>query len=156
MKASIKNVIALAIPVVFLVGLTFYHQILLFTQTEYVFAIEGYDPRDLLSGNYIQFRIRYDIPTSCETYVEKVAICLKPERRMIYGEVTGCEEWISGECRHHQFEDHLNRFYIPQDRAAALEARVRAGKTEVKVSVGKGSAIIKDLLIDGKSWKEAQ
>jgi hypothetical protein len=49
----------------------------------------------------------------------------------------------------------LKNFFIPEASAVPLDRAVRHGQGKIVLSVPKnGIAAIKDLLIDGKSWKE--
>ncbi|KYG65556.1 hypothetical protein AZI86_00300 [Bdellovibrio bacteriovorus] len=148
-----KLLLALAIPCLALLSMAAYHQTLIMTAPEHEFEIEGYDPRDLLSGHYLQFRIKYPTEIKCE-YPQPAHMCVSPTVRLMTGNnFEGCRQWITGTCNYGVFSDNLTRFYIPADRAAILEAAVQKGRATVKVAVAQGNAVIKDLLIDGKSWQ---
>ena len=103
-------------------------------------AIQGYDPRDLLSGHYIQYQIDWD-KTDCGQFSE--GICPKSEF---------CIESTWGrQCR----------FYIPEKYAQELDklfAEFRFEKNnifEVIYSYQKGrKPIAKQLLINGNDWRE--
>lgn len=151
-----KLILAVAIPCLALASMAIYNQSIIMTAPEYEFEIEGYDPRDILAGHYLVFRIKYPIDPICDHY-QPAAMCVHPEFKVMKeGEYTGCDQWITGRCDGKKFTDQLNRFYIPEAKAYKLEAKVRHGKATIKVAVGKGNAVIKDLLIDGKSWKDVE
>lgn len=151
-----KIYLAVLIPCLVLATLASYHQYLIETAPEFEFEVEGYDPRDLLAGHYLQFRIKYKSDTKCDKSHRPASMCLLPQERLILTEKPlECENWISGRCDGAQFRDDLNRYYVPQDRAQELETKLRNGKASVKIAVGKGNAVIKALLIDGRPWKEA-
>ena len=102
-------------------------------------AVTGYDPRDLLSGHYIQYTIDWN-RTDCTQFSD--GIC--PEDEF-------CEEARWGrQCR----------FYIPQKNARELDRLFRKRNLtdmvfEVVYSYRKGSKpIAKQLLINGKDWRE--
>lgn len=153
-----KLIVALTIPTFALLSLALYNQFHIQTATEYEFEIEGYDPRDLLAGHYLNFRIKYGIEIPCDKYNrQEMNVCVKPTFAATLGRIPkSCEKWIAGECNGGVFQDNLTRFYVTESRAGLIEARVRTGKATVKIAVAKGNAIIRDLLIDGKSWKEIQ
>lgn len=106
---------------------------------EVTVAVMGYDPRDLLSGHYIQYQIDWG-RTDCAQFKNG---CPKEDF---------CQEARWGrQCR----------FYIPQDKAKDLDTlfRKRNNDTlrfEVVYSYRRGqSAIAKQLLINGKDWRES-
>ncbi|WP_413560546.1 GDYXXLXY domain-containing protein [Bdellovibrio sp. HCB209] len=151
-----KLIAAIAIPCLTLLAMALYHQSLLSTSPEYEFEITGYDPRDLLAGRYLRFTIKYDMDTTCEQdkYID-VKMCVSPFKRMITdGNLDGCKQWINGTCYKSRVNDQLNRFYVPEDKAPVLESAMVGKRATIKVSVGQGNAVIKDLLIEGKSWKD--
>lgn len=149
-----KRMLALGIPCFVLLVMAAYHQVLIMTAPEHEFEIEGYDPRDLLSGHYLQFRVKYPTDIKCEQ-PQPASMCVSPSVRLMTGNnFEGCRQWINGICNYGIFSDNLTRFYIPADRAAVLEAAIQKGRATVKVAVSQGNAVIKDLLINGKSWRE--
>ena len=102
-------------------------------------AVTGYDPRDLLSGHYIQYTIDWD-RTDCTQFSD--GIC--PENEF-------CKKGRWGrQCR----------FYIPQKNARELDSLFWKRNTtdmifEVIYSYRRGSEpIAKQLLINGKDWRE--
>ena len=106
------------------------------TASEIVLPVRGYDPRDLLSGHYIQFQIDWDR--------------------------ADCRQFPNGQCDRQAFERNRfgERFYIPEKRASELNAMFRRRNTENRVfsviyayEPGK-PAIKKNLLINGQEWSE--
>lgn len=113
--------------------------------------IRGYDPRDLLSGHYIQYQIDWE-NADCRQFEN--GICPKDEF---------CVKslWGGKQCR----------FYIPEEHARALDNLFRVRNTdgvvvdvrntddmvfEVMYSYKKGfKPMAKELLINGKDWREA-
>ena len=108
--------------------------------TEVKVAVMGYDPRDLLSGRYIQYQIDWDR--------------------------TNCAQFPGGKCPEKEFCKEARwgrqcRFYIPEEHAKELDDLFRKRdndtmKFEVIYSYVPGqTAIAKQLLINGKDWSES-
>lgn len=99
-------------------------------------VITGYDPRDLLAGRYLAYQINWD-KTDCTQFEN--AVCPKDEF---------CVEARWGrQCR----------FYVPENKANALDRRFRNRKEddvfEVVYAYKKGRMpIAKQLLINGYEW----
>ena len=100
--------------------------------------ITGYDPRDLLSGHYLQYQIDWD-KTDCKQF--KNQIC--PDKKDF------CEEARWGrQCR----------FYLPEKHARQLDLlfRIRSQSKdvfEIVYSYRPGhKAFAKQLLINGQDW----
>lgn len=137
-----KNIIALILflPVIILGCWTIWFYTQKITGKDVVVSIRGYDPRDLLSGHYIQYTIDWE-QTDCNQFPD--GICPKNEF---------CEESRWGrQCR----------FYIPEKNARALDRLFWKRNTtdmifEVVYSYHKGrKALAKQLLINGKDWRES-
>lgn len=143
-----KLLLALCLPIFFLLGLTVYNQYVVVSGQQFLLPIEGYDPRDLLAGNYIRFQIVYGVSRDCQQeLVSPAFMCVKPAQKLMIGAVEPrCEAWIPGECRGRRFNDRLNRFYVAQEDAKEIEAKVLAKRMQVKLAVGKGHARIIDLV----------
>lgn len=160
--------LALLVPIIGLLVLTAYKKYILSSGHEYEFAIEGYDPRDLLAGHYIQFRVVYDANNICEnrnsntpqdSLTEKQSgyICLEPGPKVFsYEKPNSCLLFIEGICDYTRFVAGIERFYIPQEKAYDLEQKIRNRKASIKVSIlASGKAQIKELLLDGRPWQDA-
>ncbi len=103
-------------------------------------VITGYDPRDLLSGHFIQYTIDWQ-KTNCTQFKDNIC----PEEEF-------CKEARWGkQCR----------FYIPQNYAKELDKLFRNRSQndmifEVVYSYHKGiEPLAKQLLINGKDWHES-
>ena len=107
---------------------------------EVTVVIMGYDPRDLLSGHYIAYRIDWN-KTDCGQF--EGGVCPKNDF---------CRNWKGrgGACR----------FYVPEQDAAVLDGLFRRGNGEEMVfevvySYIQGrEAIAERLLINGAPWQE--
>jgi uncharacterized membrane-anchored protein len=67
-----------------------------------------------------------------------------------------CTLFIKGRCDDSAaFMAGIERFYIPEEFAQVLEQKVRDKHGAVVLSVDRqGNAAIRDLLLDGKPWKQ--
>lgn len=131
-----------ALPLVCLMTWTAYLTYQRDSGREVKVAVQGYDPRDLLSGHYIQYQIDWD-KTDCAQFMDSV--CPKDEF---------CVEARWGkQCR----------FYVPEKAAPRLDNLFRQFRWnknsditfEVIYAYKKGShPIAKQLLINGQDWRE--
>ena len=127
-------------------------------------AVEGFDPRDLLSGHYVRFRLVAE---------REAAALLKPEARAQVGQVSFCavegtdgflhpvrvrapgEEcrWVlTGTASPEAVRFAADRFYLDERRAGQV-AFVQAGpRTYLLATLDGGGAVHPvDLVVDGKS-----
>jgi len=99
--------------------------------SEVVVRLQGYDPRDLLSGHYIRYQLDWE-NTDCSQFENKIC----PIRAF----------------------DYTGRFYVDEDKAPALDKLVRDSNNTVEMvfSYHKGmKPLALRLLINGKAWQEA-
>ncbi len=154
-KRRLAALAALLLPVVGTVGLIVRGELAL-RGSEWRFKINGHDPRDLLRGHYLTYRIDWaEQPADSEC----VDCCLCMNRLGDEQHVTrvecyaaeSCDAWLRvGEI------ENLQRYYIPEDAPRQLEAAVMAGRGELVLSFSKrGGMVIKELLVDGRPWREA-
>lgn len=156
---SSKRFVALALffPVFCLAVLAFYRSSIRLVGKEITLNITGYDPRDLLSGNYLIYTIDYQIPDLCSGNVsEEHPIFVCPEDRQSYMEPPStCSLIIKGRCQSGRFIAGVERFYIPEEHAIHLEKLVLNKRGSVVLSVSRsGKAQVKELLIEGQSWHQ--
>jgi uncharacterized membrane-anchored protein len=157
-SAHLKKV-ALALPVLVLVGFTLYNSQKLSVGVERTFAVEGFDPRDLLKGHYVTFQVVWDSADNCgDVGSSRVVFCVDQktfaaDHRLI----SGCDLYIRGECVYGRFksESDLEKFFIPAERGPQLDRLLRDKRASVSLVIQRsGSAQIKELFIDGKPWKD--
>jgi hypothetical protein len=126
---------------------------------EFVFEIGGYDPRDLLRGRYLQFRLRVDpLPEREPCVGNDCCLCLMRAAPGALSEVTRatcataraeCDGMVSAAVLGKPF-----RFYVPEERGAELErglrdaAERRTARAIVAVDPS-GAAQVVGLRIDG-------
>lgn len=153
MKKKIILIIALLFPILFLLQLTAYKKHILESGYEVTLPVTGYDPRDLLSGHYITYTVDYGVTPLCNdrAQIYEGYICLNTKTFSPQPE-SGCQHFIRGVCKYGHFDAGIERFYVPEDKAAILDKKVRENKASIIVSImPNGHAQVKDLLINGKS-----
>ena len=148
--------IALIVPIVALALLVGYKQYILSIGKKITLPITGYDPRDLLSGHYLIYTINYGVDGICGETPYKLQktgyVCLDP-KKFSYRRPDHCEIMIKGVCSHGRFKAGIERYYVPEAEAKKLEHLVQS--LSIVLSVPKnGKAQIKDLLINGTSWRD--
>ncbi|PCJ29746.1 MAG: hypothetical protein COA90_11205 [Gammaproteobacteria bacterium] len=132
--------------------------------TQWDFAITGYDPRDLLRGHYLRFRVVYDWHESkneCNNEPD-CAYCLTdvgnqaPKVQIV---PTRLAKQCDGFMKYDDPEQPLNRFYIAETQAKLAEDILRQARIDntayLRLSINKqGSPRIVDLLIDGQPLEQ--
>jgi len=133
------------------------------TSRDWVFDVEGYDPRDLLRGHYIQFQLSLANDGALEECEDGAGgaccWCLTatgPDAPPRVRRAT-CET-AKAQCDgilQTQLADELQRYYIPESDAAELDERFRdaaaAGTTRLRVAIDdEGVPQIEALLVDGE------
>lgn len=158
MQSKKMLLIALLLPILVLIALTFYKRHLLTSGVEITLPISGYDPRDLLSGHYVIYTVDYGVPNLCNQAkdIRQAYICLE-NKTVSYTSPKYCKIFIKGICNNGRFIAGIEKYYIPESAASHLDTEVRAKKAKIVISVKpNGQAQVKDLLIDGKSWRQPQ
>lgn len=160
-----KLAASLIFSILFLAGLAIYKAIKTASGKEIAIPITGYDPRDLLSGHYLTYRLDLNNICSDEFYTRSpVNVCIRQagengiESSIIIRSgtgYTGCDSILKGKCKNGNFTAGIERFYIPEKYSMELERIIKKGKARILISVdGKGNPTVKDLLIDGVPWRE--
>jgi len=127
--------------------------------------VEGYDPRDLLSGHYVQFRLRAE--TEAQQHLDAtdargaVDLCVEPGAdgllhvvRVAQGDAT-CKAFVRARrTAERAVRVDVDRFYVPEPRAGAV-ARVAAGPQTYLLATldAQGGVHTVDLVVDGKSLR---
>ena len=129
----------------------------------WTFEVTGYDPRDLLRGHYIDYRLVLDQKPgaqSCdEDFGERCCLCLSGDAS---GVVSGVERTTCENARPRcagilqtRYLSELQRYYIPEAKAAQLTQRFQDAASKhhaqlvVAIDAG-GKPQIDALLIDGQ------
>lgn len=117
----------LAVPFVIVAGWMMYYTSFTHRAQEVVLPIQGYDPRNFLSGHYILFQIDWE-HADCHQ-----------------------ADW-NGNCPRTAFTD-INRFYVPENQAHSLERSIQSAHTRAKIVFAYQPGqrpVAKTLLLNGK------
>lgn len=161
--------IAVIIPVLGLIVLILRAQFTIASAPTWRIPIEGYDPRDLLAGQYLQYRFRFNWGSEHECGSGDEAspwldhgCCLCLQRADPLGidpEVTrvSCDSppaRCDGVLEAAAVRPPL-RYFIPEARATDLEnaLRTRAAALELVINPERAPAIV-ELYLDGRPWRE--
>ncbi|NDD91012.1 hypothetical protein EBZ37_02865 [bacterium] len=147
--------IALLFPILALAAMALYKQSVLHSGTEVVLPITGYDPRDLLSGHYLIYRIDYGVDGICSSVAldDTAYVCLEPK---VFSPTPPehCRKLIRGRCKPGGFEAGIEKFFIPESQALSLEQKIRSKQASIVLALTRsGDTQVKDLLIEGRSWR---
>ena len=160
MNGKYHFVAALIFPILCLAGFVLWNAWVATQGQKLTLPIRGFDPRDLLAGHYLAYRIEYGFDSLCtgskNQHEKTTYICFAPKK--ILGarpQSSECRKYLKGVCKNGRFQTGLDRFYIPEKHARRLEQAVVNKKGAVVLSLnGIGGAAITDLLIDGLSWQK--
>jgi hypothetical protein len=161
--------IAVVIPMLGLLVLVARAEVLLRSGASFRVAIEGYDPRDLLRGHYLQYRFRFDWhgestcgrvsggfpdgvdPSCCVCLSSEVDSSMMAQARQVpCGQVGTCDGWLEGA----SVSPPL-RYFVPERHASALEDALRGREAALTLTCGPGGQpAIGDLYLDGQPWRE--
>lgn len=161
-RDQVVLVSALLLPVLAIVGLIYRAEMVLQTGRKWVVKIGGYDPRDLLSGQYLRYRVRWDMQerepclSCCYCLWNPGARSEKPVepavRVVSCAERGPCESWFPEEDA-----AGLEKFFIPEKEGARLERALRDREAAILLSVTRrGKVGVEELLIDGRPWREME
>lgn len=147
--------VALLTPILALAAMTADRQFHLAVGTEVVLPISGYDPRDLLSGHYLIYTVDYGVSDICRgTSDDKTGYICLDSRSFSDEPPVGCSRLIRGVCNSSRFEAGIEKYFVAESEAADLEKKVRSRTASIVLSLSsRGEAQVKDLLINGRSWK---
>ncbi len=135
-------------------------------QKTYYFRIEGYDPRDLIKGNYFLYRIRYnDEYFPCDSDKEIKCGCIaqyyldnkyqiskvQPPLSECNNIKKLCNSFIQLECNNNYFIIPHSKYYIPEDFSNAVR-KIPFDKSFVRLRIDlKGESQIEEIyILDGK------
>lgn len=132
--------------------------------------IVGFDPRDPLHGQYLEYRYRFrwngentcgpDLPGEDlgPAVVTGCCLCLDGGNGRIDPGVRQVQCDPSPECGallHTEPVRGVQRFFIPEDRAAELEQALRERPASLEIRVaGDGTPVVGELLLDGRPWRD--
>ena len=158
---------ALLLPIVVLVCLVVRGEVLVKSGRKWQVRISGYDPRDLVSGQYLRYRIAWsweggaDAPASECPDDAPCSLCLNrrpddaaaiPEptvRRVSRDNTAACDSAFPVEA-----EEKLHRYFIPEGMGTSFEDAVRNREVRLQLSISRAGKVgITELLIDGAPWR---
>jgi uncharacterized membrane-anchored protein len=158
-------IVALALPLLAVALGIVRAELFLGHARDFAFEIEGYDPRDLLRGRYLQFRLRVD-PISereaCDDASGACCLCLTrvaPDaipyaERATCATARTCDAMLQTRYLHEP-----QRYYVPEQTATLLERRLRDAMQQRRAQAvlaidPEGQAQVRELRIDGRSILE--
>lgn len=168
-----KKKALLFLPIVVLLVWTLSVHSAVMSGTRVRIPVRGFDPRDILAGQYLAISTDYsNFPSECtrmqkdengrmtnsrDYYTRREAYFCAEMGKIVLNRPAGCSVFIKGECAYGRFEDGISRFYVPETRAGLLEKAVRQpdNTPELELSVSKdGKAYPVDLILNDRPWKE--
>lgn len=132
------------------------------------FAVAGYDPRDLLSGHFLNFKVELGSfePSICSNFraIQGVDTCVcvgksdgsKFDQALSSHECgsQSCEVFLKGSCDSQRFRaDNLNVFYFDEKYSRLLAVIPPNASIVVHVN-GRGDGLIKDFKVDGMPYQD--
>lgn len=159
--------LAVVVPLVGLLVLIARAEVLLRSGASFRIAIEGYDPRDLLAGHYLQYRFAFDWQGQSSCGLERAGEPLQPgccvclasgassealavARQVPCDQVSECAGWL----RANALVPPL-RYFVPERQASSLEEALRGRQAALEVTCGpNGQPAVGDLYLDGRPWRE--
>jgi GDYXXLXY protein len=160
---------AVVLPLLGLVVMIARAEIALRSGPSFRVTITGYDPRDLLSGHYLQYRFAFDwrgdntcgaVATGAPVELDPhCCVCLTadvdggpltPARQVRCDDVASCDGWLQAAAVAPPL-----RYFVPERHAAGIEDALRGRPVSLGVTCGpNGQPAIGDLFIDGRPWRE--
>ena len=133
--------------------------------------IEGYDPRDLLAGHYLRYRVNYgdniECPANDQGEGTSWCLCLD-QKNGKFSQVSSqgsCDEFsdcragmIKGTCKSQRFEAGIERFYFAEENQKLLKLVPPESSIIVALSPA-GKGVVKDLMVGEvplATWIEEQ
>ena len=159
--------LALVLPILLLVLMVGRAEWQLAHSETWLFSLQGYDPRDLLRGHYLRFRLQVapdETLEQCEITDPDCCYCLEHRDRIeAHVTLTTCETARSSCADYVQTLPlhSMDRFYIPETGRQELEKRIReaarAGNAHLAVAVDPmGLPMIEALWVDGEPIRLAE
>jgi hypothetical protein len=160
---------AVVVPMLGLLVLVARAEVLLRSGASFRIGIEGFDPRDLLRGHYLQYSFQFDWQgeSTCGPVSGGVpgdldpscCVCLSADvdsntlaqaRQVACDQVTGCDGWLQAA----SLAPPL-RYFVPERHAADLEEALRGRKAALTVTCGpNGQPAMGELYLDGQPWRD--
>lgn len=174
---------AAAVPVLGIAALIARGEVRQRLGVEWLIGIQGYDPRDLLSGHFLRYQYSFDWSgaDSCgavddgSPYWDRTpgpvpprgveagcCVCLTRRGQGLvepHARLVSCADVEREGCDGSLAAAHVSgpqKYFVPEDWAPALEKAMRERKPALLVSVRPGEPpAVKELYLDGRPWREA-
>lgn len=158
--------VALALPLAVIVLAIARAELFLHQSSEFSLPIGGYDPRDLLQGRYLQFRLLLDADhteerEACDADTQACCWCLTrvPDAPAAHAQRARChtaQELCDGALPLAAAAQPF-RFYVPEAQASSMErALIDARTAEAAFAVfaidQEGEARVRELRLNGRSY----
>jgi uncharacterized membrane-anchored protein len=125
----------------------------------YLFAIEGYDPRDLLRGHYLQYRLSVELTEREPCGDADCCLCLtgSPDEIVAHAETVPCDSAVGCDAKLlTRYVREPQRYYVAEEKAPEYDRRLREvngpGRAEALVALDReGEAHVLELRLDGES-----
>ena len=157
---------ALALPILGYLTAIGWAQLRQANAPEFELAITGYDPRDLVRGHYVEYRLN---ARRTPLLVDPTSSFIDPTSSA--GVQGACLEraagdnvilWLHGGDRPSacfidfptDFALESHRFYVTQDHAERVTISVREGRGSIRVALLPNDVVVRQLSLDGRAWNE--
>ena len=137
---------ALLLPIVAFAGLTARAELLRAAGPVFRVAITGYDPRDLLQGHYLRYRIQWPEDGACDDAA--CCLCLRTSGGHTKIECGVASQTCDAQLNHQMVEQE-RKFFIQEDAGLALEQAIRREGGTIDLNVTSNEQIrVHELFID--------
>lgn len=130
MSKSSWLAIALIFPIIVLGSWSAYTDYKIENAPEITIRAEGYDPRNLISGHYLNLRLNW--------------------------QETNCRQFKDNLCHPNRFKSVYN-YYLPEDAAMAMDKIIRSHRLKIDLVFAypkDKQPHLKRLLVNGQKWKK--
>jgi uncharacterized membrane-anchored protein len=156
---KLRVTISLALPLIILLSTIAKSEYQIRSGETWAFKIGAYDPRDILKGQYLRFKVLWDWEKkgNAQALKSNFCTCLKRKQETIKISKARCDstpKTCDGFIRN-KYLSRIERYYIPEKKGKELEKQLRDKQAEIVLSINSnGYPVIKDLLIEGQSLKK--
>ena len=138
---------ALLLPIVAFAGLVVRAELLRASGPVFHVAIAGYDPRDLLQGRYLRYRLQWPGEGACDDAT--CCLCLRTSGAHTKVEC-GVADAVCDAQLSRQMIEQGREFFIQENAGPALEQAIRRGQGAIALNVTpEGQLRVHELFIDG-------
>lgn len=124
-------------------------------------AITGEDPRDLLAGHFLQYRVVYGDRISCgyDYNPNNFCVCLTKGADDIYSAeklsdcsdaaTDSCPLFIKGQCQYGTFTAGIERYYFPEEYSEKLRTVPPGSILEISLDAS-GQGVVNEIYVNGQ------